>query len=377
MAKLATLQDIASNLGLSKTTISVALRGRPGVSDEVRARIMAEAKRLGYEPNPADAELMALVRARRHLDSGKTIAFINTFRQDPTLLKRIRGFRQFFEGAVEQAKRFGYRIDEFRIGDAGMSSARLDQVLKARSICGVLIGPRWFDEPEIVLDWPAYSCVLIGETSCNAGIHRVCNHHPQTIELALTRMAALGYKRIGIELPNDFESVRHFQYTAGVNPAERIVSGSARFFINVTPHFTPEPIQRAEPEERDRLTTVYQHAHELPRLQEWVQRNRLDALVTIANYDYHEIIRHIKTANGRKLAYACLDVTPEENTAGINQHPDDIGRAAMDLLRALLHSGERGISPRPRIVLVEGEWIDGPSAPPVFLSRKRRSKPVS
>ncbi len=362
MPNPATLQTVAASLGLSKTTVSVALRGRPGVSDEMRARIVAEAKRLGYTPNPVAAELMAMVRTRRRTSVGETIAFINTFQADPTLMRRIPSFQKFIAGATEQAAHFGYRIEEFRASDYGTGSARLDQVLKARGIRGVLVGPRWFDEPEITLDWPAYSCVLIGETTYGAGIYRVCNHHPQTMELALTSLASLGYKRIGIELMSNYEAVRHFDLLAGVTPAERQVERTARFFVHVRPRRTAPGIERVPVDERSALSTAHDTLHQIPKLAKWVQRDRLDALLTLHGYD-PEALRSIRTASGHALGYARLDTHAEEACAGINQHPTDIGSTAMDLLRGLLHSGERGVVPRPRIVLVEGEWIDGPTAP--------------
>jgi len=364
MPQASTLQAVASSLGLSKTTVSVALRGRPGVSEELRTKIVAEARRQGYTPNPVAAELMAMVRARRHSNAGETIAFVNTFQRDPTLMKRVRGLRDFLDGAKAQAKHFGYRIEEFLACDAGMTPTRLDQVLKARGIRGVLVGPRWFDEPEIHLDWSAYSCVLVGETTYGAGIYRVCNHHSHTMELALTRMAALGYKRIGVELMSNYESVRHFDLLTGVTPAERVVGKSARFFVRVVPSRSVPGVEQMPPEKRDEFSREHDNLHEMPKLEKWIRRDRLDALVTLFGYDPQRL-RLIKTEAGHPLGYARLDTHPSEGCAGVDQHSADIGSTAMDLLRGLLHSGERGIVPRPRIVLVEGKWIDGPTAPRV------------
>lgn len=45
------LKSIAKTLGLSVTTVSRALNGYDDVSKETRARIEAEAQRLGYRPN--------------------------------------------------------------------------------------------------------------------------------------------------------------------------------------------------------------------------------------------------------------------------------------------------------------------------------------
>jgi LacI family transcriptional regulator len=365
MSEPATLQTVASSLGLSKTTVSVALRGRPGVSEAMRARIIAEAERLGYTPNPVAGELMAMVRSRRQTSSGETIAFINTYQQDPTLLRRIPGLRQIFDGAAEFATHYGYRLEEFRAVDYARSQTRLDQVLKARGIRGVLVGPRWFEEPEVALDWSAYSCVLVGETTYGAGIYRVCNHHPQTMELALTSLVGLGYKRIGIELMSNYESVRHFDFLAGVSPARHNVLRAARFFERFTPRQAVPGIEKVPPEKRDEISRVFDNTHEVPKLAKWIQRERLDALVTLHGYDPNEL-RRIPTVSGHPLGYARLEVQPEDCCAGVNQHMDDVGRTGMDLLRGLLHAGERGVVPRPRIVLVEGEWVDGPTAPRIL-----------
>lgn len=361
----ATLQALAAKLNLSKTTISVALRGRPGVSEKMRARIIAEAERMGYKPNPVAAELMAMVRARRHANTGEIIAFINTFQQDPNLMKRIPGLRRFLDGANEQAANYGYRIEEFRASDyRGPSSRRLDQVLQSRGIRGVLVGPRWFDEPEIELDWSAYSCVLMGETTYGAGIYRVCNHHPQTTELALSSMAALGYKRIGFDSMTNYETVRHFDFLAGITAAERKVDRSVRFFVREQERRSAPGLEKIPFEKRNDYSRDYDNLHVLPKLEKWIWDKRLDALVSLHGYD-PEQLRKIKTASGRPLGYARLDIEPGEGFAGVNEHGEDIGRASVDLLRGLLHSGERGVVPRPRIVLVEGEWVDGPTAPRV------------
>ena len=46
------LEDVASAAGVSLSTASRAVRGRPGVSDRARRRVEAAAARLGYEPDP-------------------------------------------------------------------------------------------------------------------------------------------------------------------------------------------------------------------------------------------------------------------------------------------------------------------------------------
>jgi DNA-binding LacI/PurR family transcriptional regulator len=57
----ATQSDVAREVGVSRTLVSFAFRGAPGVSDETKQAIFAAAKRLGYRPNAVAADL-----ARKH-----------------------------------------------------------------------------------------------------------------------------------------------------------------------------------------------------------------------------------------------------------------------------------------------------------------------
>ena len=51
-------------------------------------------------------------------------------------------------------------------------------------------------------------------------------------------------------------------------------------------------------------------------------------------------------------------------SAGINQHPEEIGRVGLLMLKSLINDGARGIPPIFRQIQVEGSWSDGDSAPP-------------
>lgn len=68
-----TFRDIAEVAGVSKTTVSLALHGRRGVSDARRQEILAIAKRLGYRPDPA---LRALSNIRWGRDGDRHLANI-------------------------------------------------------------------------------------------------------------------------------------------------------------------------------------------------------------------------------------------------------------------------------------------------------------
>lgn len=54
--KRVTISDIAEHLGISKYSVSRALAGKSGVSEATRARVIAAAKELGYQPGSRDGQ---------------------------------------------------------------------------------------------------------------------------------------------------------------------------------------------------------------------------------------------------------------------------------------------------------------------------------
>jgi LacI family transcriptional regulator len=90
-----TLQDVAQAVGLSVNTVSRALNDMPGVSDVTRARIKAEAERIGYIPN---AHARSLV-----LGSRRTIGVVVTDLANPF-------FNDLVSEIEEQAISAGYTL---------------------------------------------------------------------------------------------------------------------------------------------------------------------------------------------------------------------------------------------------------------------------
>jgi LacI family transcriptional regulator len=248
-------------------------------------------------------------------------------------MERIPTFRAFLQGAKKQGELYGYKVDEFRAFGAGMSPKRLEGVLQARGVRGVLIGPRWLNEPEVDLDWGAYSCVLVGETRATSGLYRVSNNHVHACVETLRRLVAAGCRRIGVLLMKNYEAVRGHEYLLGVDEARRVLGRRAQYFVR----------KEAACEEGE--------------FWDWVRAKRLDAVVSL-HKEPGLALESSRPDFGGAIAYANLDVPPGSAWAGIDQHSGEIGKAAMDMLRNLLHAVERGASLRPRMLLVEGSWVN-------------------
>lgn len=344
MTKLpVSMAKIAADLGVSPMSVSLALRGRHGVSQELRERVLAHAKTLGYSPDPLTAELMARMRSRRVQGTvTETIAYIDTFSR-AGLMQDISTFRLFHEGAVARGHDFGYGMEIFRAREPGMSANRLGKILNARGIRGVLVGPRWWQEPDVQLDWSEFSAVLVGEVNFGPKIHRVCNNHTHTCALALKSMEARGYRHIGLVLLDVYESSRSYDLTAGVDRFRRENPDSAtKVEVKFFPSWDDEKVAQ--------------------QCEQWIRSQGFDAVISLTPGVGRCVIRMNAMRKGEPLGYGVLDVQEGSDWAGVDQNPREIGATAMEMLRSLMMDGERGVSQRPRIVLVDGEWRDGVTA---------------
>ncbi len=77
------------------------------------------------------------------------------------------------------------------------------------------------------------------------------------------------------------------------------------------------------------------------------------------------VVREWLPAAGAKVPETCgfadLDVDDESDTpySGIRQNNEQVSAAAIDLVIGQLQRHERGLPKCPKIMLVEGKWVDG------------------
>lgn len=111
-AKRPTITEIARLTGVSPGAVSFALNGRPGVSEETRARILGVAREIGWVPSTA----------ARALRGGGTATIGLVITREPAMLGVEPFFMRFVAG-IEQA-----------ITDRGMRSCfRSHRISSARS----------------------------------------------------------------------------------------------------------------------------------------------------------------------------------------------------------------------------------------------------
>jgi LacI family transcriptional regulator len=353
------LQTIADKAGVSKMTVSLALREHPRIPERTQVRIQRIANELGYRPNPEVAQLMSAIRKELKDDHGLPLAYITTgeekgaWRQSPTE-------RAYWEGATTRAKAYGYYLEEYWTGERGMTERRLGDIIWNRGIKGILISP-FFGflseaQPHVKMgfQWDRFAAVEIGDSLDSPRLNRVNHDHYASILTVMEALIELGYRRIGLCLREHMDLTVNQRWQAGY----RVYRAN-------------HPIERIEPLILPDLTPA--------RIQSWIEANTLDAVVG-ADLRMPDFFKQMGIKMGKEVAYADLDLNPQDpafaKVSGIIQNSDMLGMAAVDSVVSSLNRNQLGVPEVQLVTQVEGTWHASASTPkrPKPRVRKRARK---
>ena len=154
-------RDLARSLGVSQVAVSLASRGDLPMSTTLRRQVRAAAKRLGYRPNPYISTLMAHIRNGCAVSARGVIAlFVDVYGHDDW--HRHESYRVYFQGTVRRAAELGFALEGFFLREPGMTPARIDQILRARGVCGLILAPPYLGSRRLAMTWARYACVGTG-----------------------------------------------------------------------------------------------------------------------------------------------------------------------------------------------------------------------
>ncbi|BCU79696.1 LacI family DNA-binding transcriptional regulator [Luteolibacter sp. LG18] len=336
-----TVRDIAKELGVSHVTVSLALRGRGRISEALRERIREVAERMGYKPDPMLAALASYSRrGNGPKPISSVIAWLNGWR-DPAELRTFKEFDLYWKGAFAAAEKFGFRLEEFQFG-GGLSAMRLHQILSTRGIKGIVLPPHrthpdWKDFP-----WSEYSVIRFGRSLVSPRTHLVTADQVANTMLAFEKMRERGYKRIGFVTDESNFKLRGHLFEGGYLTAQRFVEAKDRLPVFVL--------------------NDHAEAHRGEALRAWFDKRKPDAIITNMP-EVPALLGSIGLKIPDDVALAGTTQIDIPIGAGIDQHPEEIGRVGILTLISLINDGARGIPRIFRQNLVEGSWVDGDSLP--------------
>ncbi len=124
--KKLTVEEMARELGVSKTTVSRALSGKGRISEETRVRVFDFASRSGYDPN-----VLALRRERKRTNNLALVIPYHFVQLDLPFLRKCMG------GICRMAAQRGYDVLLCYADEA--NTEQLERQLEARKVDGVIL----------------------------------------------------------------------------------------------------------------------------------------------------------------------------------------------------------------------------------------------
>jgi LacI family transcriptional regulator len=339
MSSKVTLQDVADRAGVHRSTVSLALRDAPRISPEVRQRVQRIARELGYRVNPLVA---ALMRSRRSGRATKEVvlAFVTSYPTRDGWRPTKHDRPDFFPGAADRARDFGYRLEPFWCREPGVSPRRFCDILSARGISGMIIGRLPPGLESLDLEWARFSCVALGMTLREPRLHHVTENHFSTVSQAMRRCLELGYKRVGFVFSEANDSPRVGDRWLGAYLRNQLAFPA-----------------------RDRLALCPGDPADAETFSRWLKRERPDAILAT----HHRPVFGWLSAMGWRvpndIGVVDLENRPESPCAGIHYDPAKVGALAVEMLVGLMHRNETGVPEDPHEVLLTGQWRDGTTLP--------------
>src|SRR3954470_3041847 len=237
-----TLSDIAIKADVHVTTVSLALRNHPRLPEKTRRRIQALAKKMGYAPDPF---LRALVSYRGKMMPHRNPAILAYVTNWHTRWgwKKMTAHPEFYEGAQAKAEELGFHLEHFWLGEPGLTHTRLSDILKSRGITGVIVASHIRDvDVELHFDWEHLSGVKIDYFPHKPKLHNVTNNQCDIVRLAMQKLLASGYRRIGFVMHRGWDHAVDHLWTAGFLCEQQYVVPEHRIPAHIFPG--PFPVER-------------------------------------------------------------------------------------------------------------------------------------
>lgn len=331
----ASLRILAGKCGLSASTVSRALSGHPNVRPEVRLRVQAEARRMGYARNQLVGTLMAHVRAARTEHFHGNLAIIHVASPEQP---RPRPMQQIMISAARlRAKELGFHLDVLSFDQISLSAVALGRMLRARGVQGVVLLYSRMTDSTQGFPWEHFAAAEIDYGTHSLLIHTIAIDHHLTLQNALTRLRTLGYRNVGFFI-EQFKDARLLnKWSAAFRSFQEVQGGIGQMPMLVETAMTPKAFLA------------------------WHRRHKPD--LVIGHVDLAVTwLRQSGVAVPKGTGFFNLNWNERTRScAGLDLRPELQGVAAVESVVAQIHRNERGPPPDPHTVMVSGRWVDGPT----------------
>lgn len=334
-----TLRTLAAELGLSRATVSEALRGSPRVKPATAERVRAAAARAGYQHNPLTGAVMSQLRRSKGEFIHGVLAVLELVPPDQPH-HGARYSAALMEGIVARAAKLGFKAERFVLGPLGLRPQRLDAILLARQIQGVLLLPASGFPDLAELNWERYAAVYVDYHIDHPPLHCVCSDHYRSMAALMQSLHLRGYRRPGLIMETAIDSRLHYRW-----------EGAFLALQQTLPNVHPVPILR-----RDSISGS--------DFAQWFNQHQPDVVIghPIEAMDW---LRACGAKLGETHGFVCLNsLRTNGECAAVDFQPKLLGARATELVVGQLLHNEYGVPERASLATIPARLLDGPTLRP-------------
>ena len=345
------MSDLARLAGVSRMTVSLALRNHASISAGRRKEIQALAEKHGYVVDP---ELSSLSQAIRHRSQKEPPILSLLAFYDPNTKGIWEPYVKRFHSVLEQeVEKRGYRLQIFYAHQPGMTPRSLLKILLARGIKGLIMGAHDPNDPFArEFDFGPFSTVCLDVDQASQGLPCAGNNHYQTCFLALTESWKKGYRKPALLIYNN-DYLQNWRWR----------ESAYHFFIYQKELKLIPPLILSEWSDLE--------------VSRWLKKHQPDVLLSPLSHT-PQLLSGIGFRVPKDFAFCSLHIFDVEGRqiAGIdNQEPSQFG-SAVDLVIDQMNRNVRGRQETPVNIFTPGRWVDGATLPEKAGKGRTRKTPA-
>jgi len=314
--KRPTSRDVARLAGVSHMTVSRVVRDIHSVAPETVSRVRAAIEKLGYRPDPTLSALSAYRYEGSTKSHGSVIAFLDCDESDYSDL--------VFKGVQAEGQNLGYKTEKIRLPRNFESQQKISRNLFNRGIRGLLFGPAQNPWEFPGWDWSKFAPISLCPLTHKPNMPSVVMDYFHGAMTACHLLQKQGCKRIGCLVPHRLETRTGRRWLGG---------------------YRVGLVDKAKPRINE--------SEDLATIQEWAIREKLDGIVS-ANQNACSLFK----PRGIRIAFL-NSFCPDPEIPRLDFDPAWIGIEGVRLVHHLLLHNELGISERPKMLSLTGDWVVG------------------
>jgi LacI family transcriptional regulator len=211
-----TQSDVARKARVHRTTVGLVLRGHPRIPEKTRRRVLKACSELGYSPDPALSALAAYRGKKRPQSFHAVLGWLTNWDTPGGWRTFSFYFSEIFEGAAEEARGQGFRLEEFWLREPGITLDRAAQILRSRGITGLVFAPQQQRAVELGFDLGGFSAVSTSLSIVKPDMHTLAPDQYRQARLATRKLLDLGCRRIGLVYRRQDDENAERQISSGV-----------------------------------------------------------------------------------------------------------------------------------------------------------------